>query len=57
VKHYKLGTTESGDQYSATQEKWTEYNKAWDNNDMKKVLYFEEGNDPDFYYDPAGTHE
>ena len=48
---YIRDLTESGDFYSATKEKWDEYRQAWASNDMKKVMFFEEGNDPDFYYD------
>jgi hypothetical protein len=42
----------SGDYYSATKEKWREYNEAWAAEDMAKVMFLEEGNDDDFYYDP-----
>lgn len=51
-KKFLAGTTESGDRYMATQEKWQEYRQAWAENDTTKVLYFEEGQDPDFYYEP-----
>jgi hypothetical protein len=53
MKKFIRDLTESGDYYSATEEKWEEYWKAWRSPcDMQKVMYFEQGNDPDFYYDP-----
>lgn len=51
MKKYIRDLTESGDYYSATTEKWKEYYEAWNNDDMDKVMYLEEGNDEDFYYD------
>ena len=51
---YIRDLTESGDYYAATKEKWQEYRDAVNNGNSEKVLYLEEGNDPDFYYDPAG---
>lgn len=52
MSKYIRDLTESGDYYSATPEKWDEYHQAWNDNDIKRVMYFEEGNDDDFYYDP-----
>lgn len=52
MKEVYAGSTESGDRYSGTKERWDEYRKAWDDNDMKKVMFMEEGNYDDFYYDP-----
>lgn len=49
---YIRDITMSGDFYSATKEKWREYEEAWNNNDMDKVMFLEQGQDPDFYYDP-----
>jgi hypothetical protein len=52
MNKYIRDLTESGDYYSATSEKWAAYHKAWNENDMATVMYFEEGNDDDFFYDP-----
>ena len=52
-KKFIHGTTESGDLYAATAEKWAEYRQAWSDGDMDLVMHFETGQDPDFYYDPA----
>lgn len=52
MKEYFRDFTESGDYYKATKEKWHEYNQAWDDNDMDKVMFLETGQDPDFFYDP-----
>lgn len=51
-KKFIRDLTMSGDFYSATREKWDEYNEAINNSDYKKVMHLEEGNDPDFFYDP-----
>lgn len=52
MKKYFKGTTDSGDLYSATIEKWREYWIAWKDNDLNKVMHFETGQDEDFFYDP-----
>jgi len=52
TKKFIRDMTESGDYYSATAEKWEEYRKAWFDGDEDKVMFFEEGRDEDFYYDP-----
>jgi len=52
MSKYKRNLTESGDFYSATEEKWEEYWQAWDDDDMDKVEQMEQGSDKDFYYDP-----
>ena len=44
--------TESGDWYVGTEATWSEYREAVRNGDWGKVLYLEEGNNEDFFYDP-----
>lgn len=51
-KKYSRRMTESGDWYSATPELWAKYDAAWEAVDMDTVMFLEEGNDPDFFYDP-----
>lgn len=51
-KKFIRDTTESGDPYSATAEKWAEYWQAWSDGDMDRVMHFETGMDDDFYYNP-----
>ena len=51
-KKFIRSLTESGDYYSATQEMWDQYRKAVRRGDEPEMLYFEEGNSPDFFYDP-----
>lgn len=52
MKDLIVGQTESGDRYSATEEKWAEYRQAWQDGDMEKVMRLEEGWDEDFTYTP-----
>lgn len=52
TKRYIREQTESGDYYSATQELWDQYNDAVDRGNDLEMLYLEEGNNPDFFYDP-----
>lgn len=50
-KRYIRGRTESGDYYSATEELWEAYRKSVAT-DWKLAMKLEEGENPDFYYDP-----
>lgn len=50
-KKYIRNPTESGDFYSATPELWEAYYQSV-SSDWVLAEYLEEGNDPDFYYDP-----
>lgn len=51
-KKYIRALTESGDYYSATKELWDEYHKAVKEDDWLQVMYFEEGMNKNFFYDP-----
>lgn len=51
TKQYIRGLIERH-HYSATAEKWKEYNQAWHESNIDKVMYFETGEDFDFFYDP-----
>jgi hypothetical protein len=50
-KRFIRDLTESGDYYSATAEKWKEYRDAINSGDHDKVMFLEEGQDKDFFYD------
>lgn len=51
-KKYVRSLTESGDFYSATAELWKQYRDAVDKSDWDFAQGLEEGNNPDFFYDP-----
>jgi hypothetical protein len=51
-KKYIRDLTESGDFYSATAELWKQYRDAVNKNDWDFAQGLEEGNNPDFFYDP-----
>ena len=44
--------TESGDFYDGTVEAWARYRAAIDRDDWETAQWMEEGNDPDFWYNP-----
>ena len=51
-KKHQRRLTYSGDYYCATDELWEQYWRAVERDDWNFAQGLEEGNNPDFYYDP-----